>query len=74
MQVEAYYSQEMKSWVRMVKQADDEWCHTSGYATREEALGRPSNVLGHYGVRHQKVDEADHWVHPCDKEVRDDVQ
>jgi hypothetical protein len=63
MQVEAFYSKEMKSWVRMVKQADNEWCHTSGYDTREEALGLPS-----------KVSTATEWVHPCDKEIRDDVQ
>jgi hypothetical protein len=34
----AYYSEELKSWVRMERQVDGEWCHTSGYATREDAL------------------------------------
>jgi hypothetical protein len=36
----AYYSEELKSWVRMERQADGEWCHTSGYATEREALKR----------------------------------
>jgi hypothetical protein len=38
MKIHAYFSAELKSWVRMEKQADGEWCHTSGYATREEAM------------------------------------
>lgn len=37
----AYYSEQLKSWVRMTREADGEYCHTSGYATREEALGLP---------------------------------
>lgn len=48
---EAYYSNELKCWVRMTREHDNEWCHTSGYATREDALGLPP-----------KTD----WVHPCD--------
>jgi hypothetical protein len=35
----AYYSSELGSWVRMERQADGEYCHTSGYATEAEALG-----------------------------------
>ena len=38
MKIHAYFCNETKSWVRMEKQADGEWCHTSGYATREEAV------------------------------------
>lgn len=37
--VSAYFSSEQKSWVRMERQADGEYCHTSGYATEQEALG-----------------------------------
>jgi hypothetical protein len=36
--VDAYYSNALKCWVRMERQADGEWCHTSGYATRADAL------------------------------------
>ncbi len=36
--VDAYYSNELKCWVRMERECDGEWCHTSGYKTREEAL------------------------------------
>jgi cytochrome c biogenesis protein ResB len=36
--VDAYYSNELRCWVRMERQADGEWCHTSGYATRADAL------------------------------------
>lgn len=35
----AYYSKELMSWVRLESQVDGEWCHTSGYATEEEAVG-----------------------------------
>jgi hypothetical protein len=38
----AYYSNELGSWVRMERQADGEYCHTSGYETRAEAMGVPS--------------------------------
>jgi hypothetical protein len=43
----AYYSKDLKSWVRLEQEADGEWCHTSGYATQEEAVGvsRPNLVL-----------------------------
>jgi hypothetical protein len=36
--VDAYYSNDLECWVRMERQADGEWCHTSGYATRADAL------------------------------------
>jgi hypothetical protein len=36
--VDAYYSNELKSWVRLERQEDGEWCHTSGYSSREDAL------------------------------------
>lgn len=35
---EPYYSDALKCWVRLEKQADGEWCHTGGYASREDAL------------------------------------
>ena len=35
----AYYSSELSSCVRMDRQADGEYCHTSGYETEAEALG-----------------------------------
>lgn len=35
----AYYSKELMSWVRLEQEVDGEWCHTSGYATQEEAVG-----------------------------------
>lgn len=34
----AYYSEELKSWVRLERQADGEYCHTSGFGSREAAL------------------------------------
>lgn len=34
----AYYSQESKSWVRMERQEDGEWCHTSGFGSATAAL------------------------------------
>ena len=36
--VDAYYSNELRCWVRMERQVDGEWCHTSGFATRADAL------------------------------------
>lgn len=36
--VDAYYSNSLKCWVRLEEMEDGEWCHTSGFATREEAL------------------------------------
>ena len=65
MLVDAYYSEELKCWVRMTREHDNEWCHTSGYSTRGEALGEP--VLARYGVTHQKADPEGHWVNPCDQ-------
>jgi hypothetical protein len=41
----AYYSEELKSWVRLEQQVDGEWCHTSGYATQEEAVGLKPKAL-----------------------------
>jgi hypothetical protein len=52
MRVDAYYSNAMKCWVRLEREADGEWCHTSGYATQDEALGRPHTLTK--------------WAHPCD--------
>lgn len=57
--VDAYYSEELKSWVRMVRDADGEWCHTSGYESYEDATGRPETK-----TRKQAPSVA--WVHPCD--------
>jgi hypothetical protein len=38
--MDAYYSKELKSWVRLERQEDGEWCHTSGYESREAAIGK----------------------------------
>jgi len=38
--ISAYYSNELKSWVRLERCEDGEYCHTSGYGTRDEALGK----------------------------------
>lgn len=38
MQRSAYYSEQSKSWVRMERQEDGEWCHTSGYGSERAAL------------------------------------
>ena len=35
----AYYSRELGSWVRMERQVDGEYCHTSGYETEADAIG-----------------------------------
>jgi hypothetical protein len=35
---DAYYSESIGSWVRMERQEDGEWCHTSGFGSREAAL------------------------------------
>lgn len=40
MKISAYYSTDLQSWVRMEKQEDGEYCHTSGYATEKEALAK----------------------------------
>jgi len=36
--VDAYYSNDLHCWVRLERTEDGEWCHTSGYATKEEAV------------------------------------
>jgi hypothetical protein len=36
--VDAYYSNDLKCWVRLEREADGEWCHTSGFSTREAAM------------------------------------
>lgn len=41
----AYYSNSLECWVRLEKQKDGEYCHTSGFATREEALGQPKVMI-----------------------------
>jgi hypothetical protein len=53
--VNAYYSNDLGCWVRLERQEDGEWCHTSGYESREEALGL------HHAAR------ATDWVNPCDR-------
>lgn len=40
MKTSAYYSNELGSWVRLDREVDGEYCHTSGYASKEEALGK----------------------------------
>lgn len=47
--ISAYYSKELKSWVRMTREHDGEYCHTSGYATRDEAIGLPPVVAKRRG-------------------------
>lgn len=34
----AYYSESLKSWVRMERQEDGEWCHTSGFGSMLQAM------------------------------------
>lgn len=34
----AYYSEQLKSWVRLERQEDGEYCHTSGFGSRDAAL------------------------------------
>lgn len=68
--ISAYYSQELKSWVRMTKECDGEYCHTSGYSTYEDALGieklfdweHPCDIKNNS----LRIEEED-WKHPCDK-------
>jgi len=66
MLLDAYYSSELKCWVRLERQIDGEWCHTSGYATKADAVGShlltTSSVVNHFGVQSGRQ-----WVHPCDK-------
>ena len=35
---DAYYSEDLKSWVRMERQEDGEYCHTSGFGSRAAAM------------------------------------
>jgi hypothetical protein len=64
--VDAYYSNDLKCWVRLEREADGEWCHTSGYATPAEALAshllQTTAVVAHFGGQ-----SATQWIHPCDK-------
>jgi hypothetical protein len=48
--ISAYYSNELKSWVRLERCEDGEYCHTSGYATKEEALNNYTNTVVSYKV------------------------
>ena len=48
---DAYYSESLKSWVRMERQEDGEWCHTSGFGSREAAL---SFDMGRFADRSAK--------------------
>jgi hypothetical protein len=36
--VDAYYSSDLKCWVRMERMEDGEWCHTSGFSSRVTAM------------------------------------
>jgi cytochrome c biogenesis protein ResB len=64
--VDAYYSNDLKCWVRLEREADGEWCHTSGYATRAEAVA--SHLLHTtLVVSHSGAQSATQWVHPCDQ-------
>jgi len=38
--ISAYYSNDLKCWVRLERCEDGEYCHTSGYETKNEALGK----------------------------------
>jgi hypothetical protein len=38
--ITAYYSENLACWVRLERCEDGEHCHTSGYATKEEALAK----------------------------------
>lgn len=40
MKPDAYYSNDLKCWVRLERCEDGEYCHTSGYETKDEALGK----------------------------------
>jgi hypothetical protein len=42
--ISAYYSNDLKCWVRLERCEDGEYCHTSGYKTKEEALGQYDEV------------------------------
>jgi hypothetical protein len=68
MRVDAYYSSDLHCWVRLERQIDGEWCHTSGYATKADALDghllTTTPVGNHFGVQSEQQ-----WVHPCDREV-----
>lgn len=35
----AYYSENLKSWVRLERQVDGEYSHTSGFGSERAALG-----------------------------------
>jgi len=68
MRVDAYYSRELHCWVRLERQVDGEWCHTSGYATKADAVGShlltTNTVADHFGGQCEQQ-----WFHPCDREV-----
>lgn len=38
MKTTAYYSEDLKSWVRLERQEDGEYCHTSGFGSEKAAL------------------------------------
>ena len=50
---ETYFSQETQSCVRLERQEDGEWCHTSGFSTQEEAK---------YKVPIYKSDDIPEWL------------
>lgn len=52
-QKHAYYSEELKCWVLMEREVDGEWSHTSGFKTREAALGIqvvPKRLFDRFGI------------------------
>jgi hypothetical protein len=64
--VDAYYSNELRCWVRLEREADGEWCHTSGYATHAEAVA-PHLLQATAVESHFDGQSATQWVHPCDR-------
>lgn len=42
MKISAYWSNDL-GWVRLEKCEDGEYCHTSGYLTRDSAMGLETN-------------------------------
>lgn len=50
MKTTAYYSEETKSWVRLERQEDGEYCHTSGFGSERAALEfKPEKFRGRSG-------------------------
>jgi len=64
--VDAYYSSNLKCWVRLEREADGEWRHTSGYATRAGAVASHLLATTTFAA-HFDGQSATQWVHPCDR-------